>query len=131
MRILVCGSREWTNVEAIRKALRLRCKKSKHTTILHGCAKGADQIAEDIAQEFGYGIMGFEADWATHGKAAGPIRNSEMLSRGEPNVVLAFSYDLKESRGTADTVRKAKKAGVSVFVYPDTDNWYKEWKRNK
>jgi len=49
MKILVCGSRDWTNVGAIREALKLRRKKAKDTTIIHGWARGADQIAKDVA----------------------------------------------------------------------------------
>jgi len=73
--------------------------------------------------------MGFPADWDKHGKAAGPIRNTEMIEDGRPDVVIAFTYDLPSSKGTADTVKKAKKAHIPVFVYPYTDDWYGAWKR--
>jgi len=53
----------------------------------------------------------FLANWRTHGKAAGPIRNQQMLDEGRPHLVVAFPG----GTGTADMVRRAKAAGVPVM----------------
>jgi hypothetical protein len=53
----------------------------------------------------------FNADWATHGKMAGWLRNQQMLDEGKPDLVVAFSG----GRGTADMVRRTKKAGVELI----------------
>ena len=45
-----------------------------------------------------------------HGAAAGPVRNGEMLSRGKPDVVIAFPG----GRGTANMCEQAMTAGVRV-----------------
>ena len=37
-------------------------------------------------------------DWATHGRAAGPIRNQAMLQEGKPDVVVAFERPHAEPR---------------------------------
>jgi UDP-N-acetylmuramoylalanine-D-glutamate ligase len=53
----------------------------------------------------------YEADWDTHGKAAGPIRNKRMLDEGKPDLVVAFPG----GRGTANMISQARKAGVEVI----------------
>lgn len=58
----------------------------------------------------------YPADWEKHGKAAGPIRNQQMLTEGKPDIVVAFSDNLSNSKGTADMCRRAHKAGLPVYV---------------
>lgn len=56
----------------------------------------------------------FPADWVTLGKAAGPIRNQQMLDEAKPDWVVAFPG----GNGTADMVRRARKAGVKIVEVP-------------
>ena len=57
------------------------------------------------------------ADWDRHGKSAGPIRNQRMLVEGKPDLVVAFvDKPLAESKGTANMVKQARKAGVKTYV---------------
>lgn len=58
----------------------------------------------------------YPADWKTYGRAAGPIRNRQMLTCGQPDLVLAFHDALEISKGTANMVKIARKAGVPVVV---------------
>ena len=46
----------------------------------------------------------FKADWDKFGRAAGPIRNAQMLREGKPDLVVAFPG----GRGTANMVAQAK-----------------------
>ena len=124
MKILVCGSRDWSNRRVIKQAL-LKLPK-EGTIIVHGGATGADSIADDIARKAGFEVRVYpvtEEDWAEHGKSAGPRRNSHMIrmehsdKQGVPiNLVLAFTPNLDRSRGTKDMVQKARKAGIKVEV---------------
>jgi hypothetical protein len=50
------------------------------------------------------------AEWETHGRKAGPIRNARMLEH-QPQLVVAFPGG---GRGTADMIAKAREAGVEV-----------------
>lgn len=50
--------------------------------------------------------------WKDHGKAAGPIRNQLMLDDFKPDLVVAFPG----GKGTADMVKKAQDAGVTVIL---------------
>lgn len=90
---------------------------SNTDTLIHGNARGADQLSESAYKEifFGYegqgGIERFPADWNKYGKRAGYIRNKQMLEEGKPDIVLAFPG----GKGTAMMVRLAKEAGVRVI----------------
>lgn len=118
MRVLVCGSRDWTNASVIRMTMAWL---SRNSVIIHGDCRGADRIAADAAKKMGYEVIAYPADWHTHGKAAGPIRNQQMLDEGRPELVIAFTDDLSRSRGTADMVRRARLKGVPVRIVSQKD----------
>ena len=79
----------------------------RHPGITGGAA---DTLAAEWAQARAIPCRLFLADWTTHGRAAGPIRDQAMLDTGKPDLVVAFVGD----RGTADMVRRAREAGVLV-----------------
>ena len=121
MKVLVCGDRNWTDKEAVRSWLD-KLQDWGYDTVIEGEARGADTIAREIAEELGMQVLnrdcntrGFPAQWTKYGKSAGPIRNREMLDR-KPDLVLAFHADLSKSRGTADTVREAKRRGIETII---------------
>lgn len=113
MKVLVCGDREWTD----RKTVFFRLSKlPEGSTILNGDCRGADRIAAEVARELGcFTVLDFPADWEKHGKAAGPIRNRQMLDQ-KPDLVIAFHEDLSRSKGTIDTVREAKRRKIPVEI---------------
>ena len=113
MTVLVCGDRNWSSLAAIRRRLRAL---PPDTVVIEGEARGADTLARVAAQELGFRVRKFPARWSEYGRAAGPIRNQQMLDAG-PDLVLAFHADLAHSKGTADMVRRATKAGLPVRVY--------------
>lgn len=110
-KILVCGSRGWTDANAIRERLD---QLAGPYTILHGAAKGADIIAANHAASKGYEAHAYPADWARHGKRAGIVRNNEMLDQN-PDLVIAFQLD--NSRGTQHTINEARRRGIPVEVH--------------
>lgn len=117
IQVMVTGSRTYSNQEKVRYALRkIDSVYNGNITLIHGGAKGADSLADREAQILGWGIRIFHADWETHGKKAGPIRNQEMIDE-RPNIVLAFPE--KRSVGTWDAIKRAKKAGIRVEIFPD------------
>lgn len=118
MRVLCCGSRNWTDREVIHERLRsilTRKGPVAHITVVHGCCRGADVLAAEEAFELGMDVEGYPAKWSLFGRAAGPKRNQEMLDSGI-DLVIAFHSNLKASKGTADMVRRATKAGVTVWL---------------
>ena len=78
--------------------------------------RGADCLAGAVARELGFAVLPFPADWTTHGRRAGPLRNTQMLREGRPRLVLAFTNDLRASRGTRHMCAIAVAAGVPVRV---------------
>lgn len=110
MRILVCGGRNYRDLDAIYAALDSLRALHGELTIIEGGASGADCFARAWGATRQQRGVTFPADWATHGRKAGPLRNQRMLDKGKPDLVLAFPG----GRGTADMVRRAKAAGVPV-----------------
>lgn len=125
MRVLVTGDRNWTDKQAIREALvNVRAR-----TVIEGGARGADKLAREAGKELRLNVEEFPAHW-THsphcwprpcrrpmGDVAGPARNQQMLDEGKPDLVLAFHNCLEASKGTADMVARAVKAGVPIYLY--------------
>lgn len=118
MRVLVTGSRDWADKEHVAEALIEAWEQAlegEFPTLVSGaCPTGADAIAEALAEEWGWPVERHPADWARHGKAAGPLRNREMVERGA-DVCLAFPLGV--SRGTRGCMALAKAAGIEVRNY--------------
>jgi hypothetical protein len=110
MRVLVCGSRTWTDREIVYN--RLGQLEPDGLTIITGGARGADQLAHDWATFYGVDHEVYPAEWDIHGRAAGPIRNQQMLDTGI-DLVIAFRMP-GQSRGTDHMVRIANAAGVAT-----------------
>ena len=117
MRILITGSRRWTDQAIIEAALRRTTAglKPRAVTVVHGACPygGADIIAASIADRLGFVVEPHPAPWTVHGKAAGPMRNQEMVDLGA-DVCLAFPEP--DSRGTWDCVARADSAGIPVIA---------------
>ena len=112
-RILICGDRNWTDYHMIANIVLWK----KPTLIIEGGARGADSCAREAAQAHNIPYLEFRAKWEDHGKAAGPIRNQQMITEGKPDLVIAFHDDLENSKGTKDMIRRAKKAKIPVQHY--------------
>jgi len=111
MRVLVCGGRDYNDRDVAYRVLDDLRKHDAELMLMCGMATGADILAHQWAKYNRIRCLEFTADWNKHGKAAGPIRNAQMLEEGGPDLVIAFPG----GRGTADMISKAKKAGVRVY----------------
>jgi hypothetical protein len=130
-RVLVCGGRnygkKWTATHGwdederqidrlfhvLDKALEAATLAERPFVLIHGGAKGADALSglwasmrQNRVEERVY-----KADWDTHKRAAGPIRNKLMLTNESPHVIIAF----KGGSGTAHMMKIGREAGVSVY----------------
>jgi len=111
LKILVCGDRYWDSKLIIRKWLEYL----KPSLVIEGECEGADILARKAAEELGIPVDPHPANWHRYHLGAGPIRNREMLDV-KPDLVLAFHFDIAESRGTADTLFEAEKRGIPYAV---------------
>lgn len=117
MRLLVCGSRHFNDLELMKKVLRGMFDVDDTVTLIHGDDKGSDRLSERALAGYlkgGLVVRRFPAEWDKYGKAAGPIRNQQMLFEGKPDKVLAFLAP--DSRGTKNMIEIAQKAGVPVEI---------------
>ena len=71
-------------------------------------------MADDWAVAHGLEPERHPADWKRYGRAAGPIRNQEMVNLGA-DVCLAFPRE--GSRGTKNCMEAARKAGIPTLVH--------------
>lgn len=110
MRVLVTGGRAYADVVRVAAVLDKLHGEAGIDLIIQGGAAGADRHAFNWARSRGVARETFEADWENQGSFAGPARNKRMLDEGKPDLVIAFPG----GRGTADMVRKARRAGVDV-----------------
>lgn len=112
MRVLVCGGRDYADEIMMDEVLSDIDSQRRITTVIEGEARGADTLAREWAERRRIAVRKYPADWANNGKAAGPIRNRQMLVEGKPDLVVAFPG----GRGTADMVERSERAGVRIHV---------------
>jgi YspA, cpYpsA-related SLOG family len=113
-RILVTGSRDWADEGLIAGALLLETSRrpaSQAITVVHGGARGADEMAARIAVHYAWQAEPHPADWSAHGKGAGFRRNAEMVALGA-DICLAFIRD--GSKGATHCADLAEKSGIPV-----------------
>lgn len=111
MKVLVCGGRDYSDWEKFCDVMDNLASRNRIERLIQGGASGADELARKWCVKWQYPYDHFPADWKANGKAAGPIRNQRMIDVGQPDLVVAFPG----GRGTADMVKRAKAAGVSVL----------------
>ncbi len=111
IRVLVCGGRNYKDAPTVYWQLGKLHRERPFSAVITGGAWGVDKIAEHWAARNALPCDVYEANWKTHGKAAGPKRNQRMLKESKPDLVVAFPG----GRGTADMVRRAKTAGIDVI----------------
>ncbi|MCB5179532.1 SLOG family protein [Streptomyces antimicrobicus] len=116
MKILVTGSRDWGDSQAVEAAIFRALYETKTThreaVLIHGaCPTGADAQAAQYAASMGMRVLPFPAQWGRWGKSAGFIRNAEMVGL-EPDICLAFIRN--GSRGASMTADLAERAGIET-----------------
>jgi hypothetical protein len=86
--------------------------------LLHGGARGADAAIGRAAQQLGWSAAVMPAQWERHGRAAGPIRNRELLQQAIAKAVAHTSPGSLASvlvvafpggPGTASLVQQARR----------------------
>jgi hypothetical protein len=115
VKVLVTGSRRWSDGAAVLSALR----DVGATCVIEGGAFGADECAQRAAAELGIDSHSIPAQWKQHGRKAGPMRNQQMLDE-HPDIALVLAFPLPNSRGTWDMCERAAKSGIEVRVFGET-----------
>lgn len=115
-RVLITGSRIWTDVIAITKVLDwLHTRHGAALIVVHGaCPRGADAIADAWCRRTTVAVERHPADWST-GRSAGHVRNAVMVNT-RPDLCLAFIRH--NSPGASGCARLAERAGIPTVRNP-------------
>lgn len=114
-RVVIAGCRNYNNYAKAKAYIDFclcNIRKENDIVIVSGCASGADAIGERYAEENGFKVEKYPADWEKYGKSAGPKRNEEMAKACD--FVICF-WDGK-SKGTKNMVENAKKYKKTVRI---------------
>lgn len=109
--LAVVGSRGFEDEGLINDVLSSVCQEYNVGRIVSGGATGPDTIGASYARAHDMPILIHRPDWST-GRHAGLVRNSQIVA--DSDVILAF-WD-GTSRGTKDSITKARKAGKKVII---------------
>jgi hypothetical protein len=123
MRVIYSGDRKWTDIQSVYDSLQwlIRNNVEKETiVVIEGEAPGLDRMARQEAEELGLVVEKYPANWNKFGRAAGPIRNWQMLTTGA-DVIMAFHSDIANSHGTKNMINVSIKKGVPVFLHSFID----------
>lgn len=118
-RILITGSREWTDRDVIAYALGAIAQKYSRgrIVVVHGGARGADTIAGEVAAKMGIAVEVHPVtseEWAAQPKRAGMIRNKRMVDLG---AVQCVAFIINESPGATACAAMAERAGIPTKVF--------------
>ena len=105
MKIIIAGGRNFNDYNKLRESCDNILVNQKDVEIVSGTAAGADTLGERYAQEKGYEVKKFPAQWDLYGKSAGYKRNQQMAEYADG--LIAF-WDGK-SRGTKHMIDIANK----------------------
>lgn len=112
MKIAIVGSRGFTDYEMLSSFILSSVSLNDITAVVSGGAAGADSLGERFAEQHGISKIIHRPDWKRHGKAAGFIRNDDIIR--DADVVFVFWDGI--SRGTSDSIRKSYKYNKKIFI---------------
>jgi hypothetical protein len=118
MKIGIVGSRQYTNYDEFKLKIKEWQKERNHViddtcVIVSGGATGADTLATQFAEDNKLKMITHHPDYDKHGRSAPLKRNTLIIN--DSDVLLAFPSS--SSRGTYDSINKAKKKGIVVHTY--------------
>ena len=117
---LFFGGRDFADIKLAHKTLDLMLLfDDRDFTIVQGGATGADYIAKQWAIDHKIDQVEFLADWKKYRKAAGPIRNKEMLAfllakRDDGYKVMYIAFPGGD--GTANMQTQLNTAGIKGII---------------
>ena len=116
MRTIIAGTRTLTDYALVVEAV--KASGFDITVVISGAARGIDRLGERWAENNGLPVERFPADWDTYLKAAGDIRNGEMVAVAEALIAIWDGV----STGTANCIEQARERGLKVFVFRVGEN---------
>jgi len=111
-RVIIAGSRDFNDYDTLGEICDYMLQNKLDVEIVSGTARGADQLGERYANERGFKLKKFPADWSL-GKSAGYIRNELMAQNADALIVF---WDGK-SKGTLNMINLAKQYKLKTKIH--------------
>lgn len=112
MKVIIAGGRKFNDYSLLSSVCDYMLQNQHYIEIISGTAKGADKLGEKYAEERGYKIIPFPADWQLYGKAAGYKRNQLMAQNAD--ALICFWDGV--SKGSKHMIDLAEKEGLKVKI---------------
>lgn len=114
-RIVVAGCRDYTDYNEAKVFIEDCLKQFRSNDIfilISGTCRGADQLGEQFAKENGWVVECYPADWKKYGRAAGPIRNKQMIDICD----FAICFWDGKSRGAGSLIQYAQHINKPIAI---------------
>ena len=121
MKLAIVGCRTFNDYEFVKKHVLELYDIKEITHIISGGATGVDTLAKQLSEEYHITFIEFKADWNTHGKAAGPIRNRVIIDNAT-HVIAFWDYQSKGTKSSINIAIAMKKVLNIVDI-----NYNKQW----
>jgi hypothetical protein len=125
---LVCGPRDWRDADVVKNTIWKMFNDAKHkpSMVVFGDATGVDGYVYDLCRDKKINYATFYADWETHGKKAGQLRNKQMIETCRPTLCIAFQREgMEMTKVTANCLRQCSDAGISGTIINLPDKHYR------
>lgn len=121
-KVIIAGSREFDNYDMLKekcdKILSRKVNKGEEIVIVSGTARGADTLGEKYAEERGYKIERYPANWDKYGKRAGYLRNKKMAEVS--NACIVFLSSKAENKGSKMMISIATEEKLLIRVITES-----------
>ena len=121
-KVIIAGSREFDNYDMLKekcdKILSRKVDEGEEIVIVSGTARGADTLGEKYAEERGYKIERYPANWDKYGKRAGYLRNKKMAEVS--NACIVFLSSKAENKGSKMMISIATEEKLLIRVIKES-----------
>ncbi len=116
IKVVITGSREWTDESAIEKELKLLKTEYPELVIIHGTEPGAESLVENVCSALGIATITVTANFAEYQDLAITKRNEEMIRIYDPHMLYCFADTVDKEPTLIDFLKKAQERAVITKV---------------
>lgn len=116
IKVIVTGSRNWTDSAEIETQLKLLKSEYPNLMIVHGTEHGAESMVEGVCASLGIATITVEANYSEYQDSAITRRNEEMLSAYDPHMLYCFTGNIENEPELSKLVRNAQQKAIITMV---------------
>ena len=113
MKIIIAGGRDINDYEIVKTTIEDSPFNKQITEVISGGCRGIDMLGQKWAEDNNIPFRIFFPDWDIHGKSAGPIRNENMIKKGNADGLIII-WDGK-SIGSKNMKKLAQKYNIKIY----------------